>query len=503
MGGGANMKTGKVLFVGAGPGDPKLITVRGLEALQQADVVVYDRLANPRLLTFVKKDARFVYCGKESNKHVIPQEEINRILVQEARAGNLVVRLKGGDPSIFGRVGEEAEACRNHDVPFDIVPGITSGIAAPLHAGIPLTHRDYNSSVAFLTGHLCEKNQAAPIRWEQFTGVDTLVIYMGVKNLPHIREQLLRHGKSPTTPVALVRWGTLAEQQTLVGELDTIVDMARAAQFAAPAIIVVGEVVRLRDRLNWYEQKPLFGKSVAYAAHPLADATCMRILEEQGADVFPLPIIAEPVQPDWFRDVTQFDVIEFGDRLQVTFFFQALRKAGIDLRQVQAAFIARWPDVAEELEARGLRPAAVLNGNDVELGITRDHSLQAGTRILVLQDRERSSVSSEVAATQPGVIRKTTSLYRLCLDRSHPAVAQLLHHRFDWLVTADPLVLQALREQNADWLARKLVCIGRETAERAQACGWDSFLPNPDATECGSPSDPIAQKDGQVYCPGA
>lgn len=257
------MRVGKVYFVGAGPGDPKLITVRGLDLLKKADVIVYDRLANPKLLQYAKTNAKFMYCGKEANQHLIPQDEINRILVTEAKLGKIVVRLKGGDPSIFGRVGEEAEVCALHNISFEIVPGITAGIGASVYAGIPLTHRDYSSSVAFLTGHKCKQNEELEIDWEKVTCMETLVIYMGVKNLPHVQEQLLRHGKSPNTPVALIKWGTLAEQETLVGELADIVDKVKQSNFGSPAIIVIGEVVKLREKLNWYEKKSLVGKKIA------------------------------------------------------------------------------------------------------------------------------------------------------------------------------------------------------------------------------------------------
>jgi uroporphyrinogen III methyltransferase/synthase len=470
------MKTGKVLFVGAGPGDPKLLTVRGVEALQQADVVVYDRLANPQLLFHAKKDARFIYCGKESSNHAIPQEEINAILVREAGQGRTVVRLKGGDPSIFGRVGEEAEECRKHSVSFEIVPGITSGIAAPLYAGIPLTHRDYNSSVAFLTGHLCEKNQGTPINWEQVSGVDTLVIYMGVKNLPQIREQLLQHGKSPSTPVALVRWGTLAEQKTLVGDLDNIVQRAADAKFTAPAIIVVGEVVRLRDRLNWFEQKPLFGKTVAYAAHPLSDDSYGRILEDLGAELWPLPVAARPASSDALQQVLrqagQFDWIVLADSWEVRYFFHNLRELDIDIRQVKAKFVALGKQAAEELAAKGLQVEIEWPADTPLASVRKNLPLLFGDRVLLLHQAYRDGVTNDEAI---GATWTKTSLYRIGLDLSHPAYDQLERIRFDWLVAADPLALEALNERAGHWADGQLICIGQETAEKARSLGRTAF----------------------------
>jgi uroporphyrin-III C-methyltransferase len=247
-------QVGKVYLVGAGPGDPKLITVKGAEALKEADVIVYDRLASPDLLGYAREDVELIYCGKLPDRHTIPQEEINQILVDKAKQGNIVVRLKGGDPSIFGRVGEEAECCVDNGIPFEVVPGITSGIAAPMYAGIPLTHRDLNSTVAFVTGHKRTDGRGADIQWEKLaTAVETIVFYMGVGNIAFIQEKLLQNGRDPQTPVALVRWGTLPKQETLVGTLGDIVVKVEESQFKAPAIIVVGEVVKLREKLKWFE----------------------------------------------------------------------------------------------------------------------------------------------------------------------------------------------------------------------------------------------------------
>jgi uroporphyrinogen III methyltransferase/synthase len=228
-----------------------------------ADCIVYDRLASPQLLSHAKPDVELIYCGKLPDRHTLTQEEINRVLVEKAREGKVVTRLKGGDPSVFGRVGEEAEELVKHDIPYEIVPGITSGIAAPAYAGIPVTHRDFNSSFAIVTGHERPDKTESSINWEKLaTAVETIIFYMGVGNLPFIREQLIKYGRSPKTPVALIRWGTTVDQETLVGTLEDIVEKREAANLTNPAIIIVGEVVRLRDKLQWFEKKPLFGKRV-------------------------------------------------------------------------------------------------------------------------------------------------------------------------------------------------------------------------------------------------
>lgn len=246
---------GKVFLVGAGPGDPDLITVKGVKAIEQADVILYDRLVNQTLLDYASSEAKLVYCGKHPNHHSLPQEEINDLLVDLAQNGNTVTRLKGGDPFIFGRGGEEAEQLAAANIQFEIVPGITSGVAAPAYAGIPVTHRDYSSSVAFVTGVIKEEVDADDYWKSLVHGPDTLCIYMGVKKLPDICTMLLKHGKKEDTPIALVHYGTTDNQQTVTGTLTDIVE--RAEGIKNPAMIIVGEVVKLRDKISWFESTQL------------------------------------------------------------------------------------------------------------------------------------------------------------------------------------------------------------------------------------------------------
>lgn len=258
------MRVGKVYLVGAGPGDPGLLTVRGLELLHKADVIVYDQLVNPVLLGHSRADAIKIFVGKHTGRHCIPQAEINQLLINCARQDCEVVRLKGGDPFVFGRGGEEAEALTDAAIPFEIVPGVSSAVAVPAYAGIPLTHRKFASSFAVVTGHEARKPQSS-IDWSKLaTAVDTLVILMGLSNLPFIVSKLIDHGRSPETPVALIRWGTTPEQETVVGTLANIVE--KSALLAAPVVIVVGEVVSLADRLQWYTlpflYQPLYGSEL-------------------------------------------------------------------------------------------------------------------------------------------------------------------------------------------------------------------------------------------------
>ncbi|OCA85187.1 uroporphyrinogen-III C-methyltransferase [Pseudobacillus wudalianchiensis] len=248
------MTTGKVFLVGAGPGDPKLITVKGMECLQKADVIAYDRLVNKELLAYAKPGAELIFCGKLPGKHALIQEQINRLLVEKAEQGLIVVRLKGGDPCVFGRVGEEAEELAISGIPFEIVPGITAGIAAPAYAGIPITHRDHASSFAIVTAHGREQKGEDHINWQALAqGIDTIAFYMGVGNLAHICTQLIRHGKKPSTPAALIEWGTTAEQRTVIGELSSLEQKAKECHISNPAIVLIGEVVQLREKISWFE----------------------------------------------------------------------------------------------------------------------------------------------------------------------------------------------------------------------------------------------------------
>jgi uroporphyrinogen III methyltransferase/synthase len=244
------MRTGKVYLVGAGPGDPGLLTVRGLQLLQRAQVIVYDQLVNPLLLEEAATAAIRIYVGKQAGRHCTAQQEINRLLIDHARLGYEVVRLKGGDPFVFGRGGEEAEALADARIPFEVVPGVSSAVAVPAYAGIPVTHRKLASSFAVVTGHETPKGKTA-VDWSKLaSAVDTLVILMGLKNLPRITAQLLAHGLSRETPVAVIRWGTTNEQETVTGTLADIVE--KTVQLKSPVVIVVGRVVDIRARLDWF-----------------------------------------------------------------------------------------------------------------------------------------------------------------------------------------------------------------------------------------------------------
>jgi uroporphyrin-III C-methyltransferase len=244
------MSIGKVYLVGAGPGDPGLLTVRGLELLRKSQVIVYDQLVSPAILEYCSPEAERIYAGKQAGRHCIAQQAINSVLIEYAGRGYEVVRLKGGDPFVFGRGGEEAEALFDAGIPFEIVPGVSSAVAVPAYAGIPLTHRKYASSFAVVTGHEARKEHDS-IDWSRLaTAVDTLVVLMGLGNLPLIVEKLVAHGRAPVTPVAVIRTGTTAAQETVFGTLADIVE--KSATLKAPALIVIGDVISLADKLAWF-----------------------------------------------------------------------------------------------------------------------------------------------------------------------------------------------------------------------------------------------------------
>ncbi|MCK1983363.1 MULTISPECIES: uroporphyrinogen-III C-methyltransferase [Peribacillus] len=249
------MKPGKVHLVGAGPGDPKLITVYGLECIQKADVIAYDRLVNPELLNYAKEDAELVYCGKSPGKHHLIQNEIHELLVEKALQGKNVTRLKGGDPFVFGRGGEEAEILAAKGIEYDIVPGITAGIAAPAYAGIPVTHREHASSYAIVTGHGRDYKGQDNLNWQALAqGIDTIAFYMGIGNMPFICEKLMEHGRDGKTPVAVIEWGTTDKQRTITGTLSSISLKAITEEIQNPSIFLVGDVVQLREKIQWFER---------------------------------------------------------------------------------------------------------------------------------------------------------------------------------------------------------------------------------------------------------
>ncbi len=353
---------GKVYLVGAGPGDPGLITVKGLKCIAAADVLVYDRLAGRRLLSYARPDAELIYVGKLPDRHTLKQAEINQLLLAKALQGAIVTRLKGGDPYLFGRGGEEAELLVENDVCFEVVPGITSAISVPAYAGIPVTHRDFTSSFAIITGHEDPTKDETGLAWDKIaTGIGTLVFLMGVGNLPLIIEKLLEHGRSPKTPVALIRWGTRPEQQTLTGCLEDIVEKVVQADFKSPAVIIVGDVVKLRHKLQWFENKPFFGKRVVVTRAREQASVLSERIEELGGEPFEFPVIqiAEPLDfspmDRAIGTIHTYNWVIFTSVNGVEHFFKRLRFLGKDIRELKGLRLcAIGPSTREALEEKGL-----------------------------------------------------------------------------------------------------------------------------------------------------
>ncbi|HEY6839200.1 MAG TPA: uroporphyrinogen-III C-methyltransferase, partial [Geobacteraceae bacterium] len=358
----SNLK-GYVYLIGAGPGDPGLITVKGRDCIARAEVILYDYLANERLLAYARPDAELIYAGKIGGCHNREQAQINELLVAKAQAGKVVARLKGGDPFIFGRGGEECEALVAAGIPFEVVPGVTAAVAAAAYAGIPLTHRGVATSVSFVTGHESPEKETSQIDWPALSlDGGTLVFYMGVKNLGQITANLVAHGRPPETPVALIRWGTRPEQEVLTGTLATIAELARAASFKAPAITVVGEVVGLREKLRWFDNRPLFGRGilVTRAADQAGEFSAM--LTELGARVYEAPTITIVPPLDYAEldraigELAGFAWLIFTSVNAVRFFFTRLSELGRDSRALGSCRVcAVGPQTAASLASYGVR----------------------------------------------------------------------------------------------------------------------------------------------------
>ena len=354
---------GKVYLVGAGPGDPKLITLKGIECLQRADVVIYDLLINVKLLEHCPAHTEKIYGGKMIGEQEKRQTEIDDLMIRYAKAGKTVVRLKGGDPFIFGRGGEEALTLVEAGIDFEVVPGITSAIAAPAYAGIPLTHRSYSSSVAFVTGHSAALKADSTIHWERLaTGVDTLVILMGVGHLREIAERLIQHGRSPDTPISLIHWGTTPQQKTLEGTLVDITQKAEAVNFRNPAAIIVGNVNALREQLRWFDRKPLFGRRIIVTRARAQASDFAECLESYGAAVIQFPTIETQPIPDnaaldkAIDQLAMYNWVIFTSVNAVGYFYCHLREKGKDTRSLgNARICAVGPKTVAALDQIGIR----------------------------------------------------------------------------------------------------------------------------------------------------
>lgn len=412
-------RKGIVYLVGAGPGDSGLMTVRGLECLRRAEVVIYDYLANPAFLREAPT-AEYLYVGKTRGCHHTPQDAINALLAEHAGRGKVVARLKGGDPFVFGRGGEEALFLAKAGISFEVIPGVTAAFAAAAYAGIPVTHRDFTTSLGLITGHEDPAKGMSSLDWEKLaTGVGTLVFYMGMANLATIAGQLMAHGRSPQTPVALVRWATLPRQQTLVTTLSDVVERVRATQFKPPAIIIVGEVVRLREDLRWFDNRPLSGRTiiVTRAADQAGEFTTL--LETEGARVLECPTIRLTPPENWddidaaIEHLVDYDWTIFTSANAVRFFFGRLAERGLDPRAFgRCRICAVGPKTAAALEQFGIRADLVPADYKAEGVVEAFRQLKmAGCRILFPHaDRAREVIPVEL--TQLGAEVVSPVAYR-------------------------------------------------------------------------------------------
>ena len=357
------MAKGMVYLIGAGPGAPGLITLKAIECIKEADVVVYDYLANKKFLEYARKGAEIIYVGKIGGAHTLPQDEINKLIIKKAQKGKIIARLKGGDPFIFGRGGEEAEEIIQAGIDYEVVPGVTAGVAAAAYAGIPLTHRDFTTTVAFITGHEDPMKDESNICWDKIsTGIGTLVFYMGIGNLEPNMKKLMENGRSPDTPVALIRWGTTSNQETIIGTIKDIAEKAKQANFKAPAITVVGDVVSLMDKLRWFDKRPLFGKKIIVTRSREQASDFSVLLEKYGAEPIEFPTIETVPPKDWkevdrtIKNLSKYDWAIFTSVNGVKYLIERLKKQGKDIREFKGIKIcAIGPATAKAIEDLGIR----------------------------------------------------------------------------------------------------------------------------------------------------
>ena len=346
----------KVYLVGAGPGDPGLITWKGRQLLGIADSILYDHLANEHLLDLAPKNCERIYVGKKKSVHAFPQEEICAMLIDRARRGLNVVRLKGGDPFIFGRGGEELEALADAGIPFEVVPGVTSPLGIAAYSGVPLTHRAHNKVVTFVTGH-----DVHGIDWSKVGQTETLVIFMGIFSIREIADELMQHGRSPDTPAIAVRWGTRPDQETVTGTLATIPDQIERADLKPPATVIIGEVVGLHEKLDWFEKLPLFGQKIVVTRAADQSAEVCGRLRSLGADAIELPVIsleppADPAPLDRaIENLAGYDWLIFTSVNGVRFFLDRLDQSPHDFRSLQARICAIGPATRKAVEALHLK----------------------------------------------------------------------------------------------------------------------------------------------------
>lgn len=411
-------KQGKVYLIGAGPGDPGLLGLKAKSILEMADAVVYDRLADPRILSHARRDAEMVYVGKASSKHTMRQPDINKLLVKLAQEGKIVARLKGGDPFVFGRGGEEAMELKAAGLPFEFVPGVTSAIAVAEYAGIPVTHRRVAVSFAVITGHEDPTKGASAINWEGLaTAVDTLVFLMGVENIEKIAQKLIENGRSADCPAAVIRWGTHPEQRTLITTLGNAAADVKKYNLLPPAIFLVGEVVRLREQLQWFDNKPLFGKTVIVTRARAQASALTAKLEDLGAKVIEVPAI-KIVPPQDFgpldeaiENLSDYKWLVVTSANGVDYFFERLFRAGKDARALAPVRLAAIGSAtAAQLGHYGLKADVVPSAYIAEeLAEALSDKVTPGDKILLARAHTARAVLPESLKKLGCIVNQVTS----------------------------------------------------------------------------------------------
>ncbi|MCS7025332.1 MAG: uroporphyrinogen-III C-methyltransferase [Bryobacteraceae bacterium] len=465
----------KAYLVGAGPGDPGLLTLKGRAVLEQADCVLYDNLANPALLALVKPGAECIYVGKKKSHHPKSQEEICSLLVERARQGLCVVRLKGGDPYLFGRGGEEAEALAQAGVPFEVVPGVTSPSGLSAYAGVPLTHREHTSAVTFVTGHAVEA-----IDWAKVGHAETLVVLMGLTNIRQIAARLISHGKNPKTPAMAVRWASRPFQQTIVGVLEDIADRTEAAQMKPPATFVIGEVVKLRDQLNWYERLPLFGQRIVVTRARNQATQLSEKLALYGAEVVEFPVIeiAPPDDPSpldtAIQRLSQYDWLIFTSVNGVQYFLDRLDRSNLDLRQIKGKICAIGPATRRALEQLHLKVDLMPEQYVAESLVEAFQGQQlAGKRVLLPRAKVARDVVP-VALRQQGAEVDVVEAYQTVLPTVDPkTINEIFERKPDWITfTSSSTVKNFLSLVESErFKSVRLASIGPVTSETARQLG--------------------------------
>ncbi|WP_370850402.1 uroporphyrinogen-III C-methyltransferase [Megasphaera sp.] len=482
---------GIVYLTGAGPGDYRLLTLRGKEVLGRADVVVYDYLADSRLLEFAPPTAEKIYVGKKAANHTLPQDQISELLVAKAKEGKTVVRLKGGDPFVFGRGGEESRLLHDAGIPFEIIPGVTSAIGAPAYAGIPVTDRTAASSFAVVTGHEDPTKAESSIHWDKLaTAVDTLVFLMGVHNLPAITEKLMANGRPADTPAALVRWGTKPVQETLTGTVGDIAEKAASCQFKPPAVFIVGDVVALRPSMQWFDTKPLFGLSIAVTrTHAQAPALTQQ-LEELGARCLEVPTIRITPPTDDYEaldaaidHLSDYDWLIFTSTNGVDAFFRRLHGHQLDSRALgKAKLAAIGSATAKALEPYGLTADVVPSAYCAEgLAAALEPLLNGRERILIPRAKEARSILPDTLRRYGASVDVCEAYCTLPASENGEALKDLLQHKALDVVTftssSAVRSFLSLTEASSEALQDiTFACIGPITARTCQEAGLKKII---------------------------